>query len=209
MTERNRADDAAEALETELDDATVVVPVDDATIAVQHEDHTLVVHTRDIPSDSEVPPASTDPGSTVNTGGATRSASRDLAGAPVEDVEEIPPALARLFFKNPLDPKRRAPESPFPKEQSSLPRGGVRASIPVVYGARPEVPQLPDAHTEFSRWIGPPPAGYELPLAERSALPSTARLNRRFRLLAYLGGAAVTVVTVGGVWAVVAQLLQG
>lgn len=195
MSERVRdgADKPRSEGEESLDDATIVVPNGDATIAVPVDDATIVSRT----DDGIIRASISAPG---------RSGA---GGAPVEEPKEIPPALAKLFFKNPLDPKRRAPESPFPKEQSSLPRGGVRASMPVVYGTRAEELESPAGDTEFSRWIGPPPAGYELAPADRSALPSTARFNRRFRLLATLGGAGVVVLTVSGLWVIITLLIGG
>lgn len=212
-------------IDPEHDDATVVVPVDDATIAVVGNDATIAVrlddHTIAVNSTSTppvVPPVTTQPmvrtGSTHSTGTGATTASghgttsrRRNVGDPVEEADEIPPELAKLFFKNPLDPKRRAPESPFPKDQSALPRGGVRSSIPVVYGTRAEEQPAQREATEFSRWIGPPPPGYDVPLADRTALTSTARQNRRFRVLARLGSVGVTAVAVAGLWVVISLLV--
>lgn len=195
MSERN---EIGEELGEELDDATIVVAVDDATIVVPQrstpDDATIMV----------VKPAVT----TKSVSATTLDPVSAPVGAPVEEPDEIPPALARLFFKKPLDPKRRAPEAPFPKPQSSLPRTGVGAGIPVVYGARAEELPAQPAETELSRMIGPPPLGYELPAAERHALPSTALLNRRFRMLALGGGLGVLVVSVAGLWWVATLLLR-
>ncbi|MFC5337499.1 hypothetical protein [Leucobacter denitrificans] len=195
------ASEAEIAPEEEFDDATVVATHDDATVVVTHEefsDRTVAVSTGDARSGSE-PLHKTVVASGVQTDSGVPS-------GPVVDGVEIPPSLAKLLFKRPLDPKRRAPESPFPKKQSSLPRGGVRPDIPVIYGARPEelVPQ--NEGTDFARWIGPPPASYALDPVDRDTLPSTARVNRRFSRIAMYGGVGVIVVTLCGLWWIVGEL---
>ncbi len=189
------------APEDEFDDATVVATPDDATVVVSHEefsDHTIAVAAGDSRSDGE--PLD----ETVVAGGVQTDAG--APSGPVVDGVEIPPSLAKLLFKRPLDPKRRAPDSPFPKKQSSLPRGGVRPDIPVIYGARPEelVPQ--NEGTDFARWIGPPPESYPLDPIDRDALPSTAKVNRHFSRIALYGGTGVIVVTVAGLWWIMGEL---
>lgn len=207
-------DESQEA--AELDDETVVVPVPmpvhghevdhedaDKTIAVpiNLDDHTVVV-----PQRRTDEPVQT-PGESAHETGARGEDTSGLAGDPVVIAgNEVSPSLAKLLFKKPLDPKRRAPESPFPKSQSSLPRGGVRAGIPVVYGANSEEHASQSKGTDFARWIGPPPMGYELPTADREALPSSALANRRFRVIALAGGAVVVAVSATGLWWVVTQL---
>jgi len=75
-----------------------------------------------------------------------------------------------------------------------------------VYGTRSEELAQQAEGTEFARWIGPPPEGYELPTAERGELPSTARFNRRFRLLALAGGGGAVAVAALGLWWIAGQL---
>lgn len=187
-------------------DHTVVVTDVDRTIVVPNVDRTVVVAGRG-GSGAEASDATI-----IATGRSTSRPARpgrSRVGDPVEeddDSDELPSGLARLFYKNPLDPKRRAPESPFPRDRSSLPRGGVRSGIPVVYGTRSEEQNRAPEGTAFAAWIGPPPAGYELPVAERGALPSTARFNRRFRLMALAGGAGAAVVAALGLWWIAGQL---
>lgn len=194
---------AEEEVGNDVDDSTIVVTHDetivvadhDRTIAVPHDDRTVVVPARAASDETIV--------------ATSRSRSRTgRGGAPSADgaIEELPSGLARLFYKNPLDPKRRAPDSPFPRDRSALPRGGVRSGIPVVYGTRSEELVEHFEGTEFARWIGPPPEGYELPTADRGGLPSTARFNRRFRLLALAGGGGAIVVAVAGLWWIAGQL---
>lgn len=229
MSERK---ELGEELGEELDDATIVVAVDDATIVVPQRstpDDATVVVVKPASAAEPTGPVEADvfddatvavsvSGSHSASFGSRSVSATTLdpvsastgapVGAPVEEPDEIPPALSRLFFKKPLDPKRRAPEAPFPKPQSSLPRAGVGAGIPVVYGARPEELPAQPAETELSRMIGPPPLGYELPVAERQALPSTALLNRRFRMVALGGGLGVLMVSVAGLWWVATLLLR-
>lgn len=171
----------------DIEDATVVVTFDDATIVVAQNDATVAVASPDR--------------TVVVTGSRPNS-----GGAPVEEPEEIPASLARLFFKAPLDPKRRAPEAPFPKDRSSLPRGGVRSGIPVVYGTRAEELKAAPEGTDFAKWIGPPPEGRDVGAADRSTLISTERLNRKFRRIALFGGAGVTAVSAVGLWWVIDSL---
>lgn len=188
------------------DDATVVVAADDATIVVAGVDRTIAVaHALPESGAAAAGPAA---GPAAH---AKRDASRPAAatvGAPVEEREEIPPELAKLLFKSPLDAKRRAPAAPFPVEQSSLPRGGVRGGIPVVYGARSEAFVERSLAGDLGRSLGSPPAGYDVPVAEREALPSLARLNRRFSALAWAGAVVVPVVAGVGLWWVLTQLLR-
>lgn len=186
----------------EIGDATIAGADDDATIAVpaanRPDDATIVVSQR----------AEHQQSGAVH---AERAASRkrDAAvGAPVVEREEIPPELAKLFFKNPLDSKRRAPASPFPTEQSSLPRGGIRGGIPVVYGARSEGFAQGGQRGDLGRSIGPAPAGYAIPVASREALPSLARLSRRFSALAWVGAFVVPVIAGVGLWWVITELLR-
>ena len=119
---------------------------------------------------------------------------------PVEEPEESHASrdLAALMFKPALDPKRRARESPFAEEAGAGPRQGVSRGIPVVYGARNElgarvgVAASPAAPSEEAS----PPAL----AADRSGLPSTARLNRRDRRITLAGGAALLVLASLGLW---------
>lgn len=189
------AEDAAD-----LADRTIVVPHDDATVVVAHD-----AAASEATAGEATVLASNDERTVAVTGSKTDEST--TAGDPVANDEEIPASLAKLLFKSPLDPKRRAPESPFPKDQSSLPRGGVRSGIPVVYGTRSEEVAPAPAGTDFAKWLGPPPLGYEVPHADRTAIPSTAKFNRRFRLVALLGGAAVVLLAAGGLWWVGTELL--
>ncbi|MGO3146142.1 MAG: hypothetical protein ACTIJ6_00540 [Leucobacter sp.] len=212
----------------ELDDATVAVQpaadestVDETVVVRADIDETVVARVsreeanRDETNLDETVVAPQNPERIVDETLLTRGKSRDrvaASGEPGEPViiagEKISPSLAKLLFKKPLDPKRRAPESPFPKTQSSLPRGGVRSGIPVAYGARAEEMDPRPEGTDFSRWIGPSPLGYELPPADRHALSSSTLMNRRFRLIVLFGGPATVVVSSAGLWWVVTQLMS-
>lgn len=180
----------------DLDDATIAVSVSDETIAVAANDKTIFARQRPTPAQHH------------ELGGTGRGVRVTTVGAPVVEREEIPPELAKLLFKNPLDPKRRAPESPFPREDSSLPRGGVRAGIPIAYGPRAEELVGRIRGTDFARGLGSPPEGYALPEAVRDELPSTARFNRTFTVVAWLGVFAVPIVAGTGLWWVLSQLLR-
>lgn len=124
------------------------------------------------------------------------------AGQPVHEPE-IQRDLAGLMFKSPLDPHRRAPESPFPQADHTLPKTGVRPGMPVVYGTKPEdVDVHASEAAALDAQIGPPPAdGFVVP-AQREGLPSLAKQNREFRAIALGGGAAVVIVVVLGLWGV-------
>lgn len=202
------ADDATIAVANEVDDATIAVAVDDATIAVATDATIAVPHGASADATIAVPggraPTESTAGSSGDEGAAV-SGTAETHG-PVVDGVEIPPSLAKLLFKRPLDAKRRAPESPFPASQSSLPRGGVRPDIPVVYGARPEELEPQTEGTDFARWIGPPPEGHPVEATNRESLPSVAKLNRQFSRIALLGGAGVLVVAVIGLWWIVQEL---
>lgn len=214
MSDREQGAAGPEQPDDLVDDSTIAVPVSDHTVVVADVDRTIVVPNvdRTVVSPGRAGRGAEAGDSTIVATG--RSASRPSrraaprAGDPLddEDSDELPSGLARLFYKNPLDPKRRAPESPFPRDRSSLPRGGVRSGIPVVYGTRSEGPAQAPEGTAFAKWIGPPPAGYELPTAERGALPSTARFNRRFRVAALAGGAGAIVLAAAGLWWIAGQL---
>lgn len=191
----------------EVDDSTIVVATADSTIAVARDDATIAVAK---PADDAI-------ADQHRTGGAGAAAharpapSARPAGAvgdPVVEREEIPPELAKLLFKEPLDSKRRAPASPFPAEPSSLPRGGVRGGIPVVYGARGEGFVGSAGARDLGSGLGAPPAGYEVPTAGRDALPSVARLNRTYGVVAWVGAFVVPVVAGVGLWWVLTQLLR-
>lgn len=207
------------------DETIVVVPAHDETIAVPIDDETIVVPA--VPKD----PAPNDPApkdsaskaapksgasndeslkqTALSDGSATSHETTGTGGDPVVIAgAEVPAGLAKLLFKKPLDPKRRAPAAPFPQAQSSLPRGGVRSGIPVVYGTNPSEQVTKQEGTDFSRWIGPPPMGYELPVADREALPSSTLANRRFRTIAFAGGATVVVVAAVGLWWVIGELVM-
>lgn len=224
MTGHENAEPLEAAGSEEWEDATIVVTPDDATVAVPVTDHTVVVTNADRGSnDATVALTKGDllDATVMASGGVNshpnvlppRASARtwtspqpNTGGAPVEEPEEIPASLARLLFKAPLDPKRRAPESPFPKDQSALPRGGVRAGMPVVYGTRPEVlPVIPEG-TDFSTWIGPPPEGHDIGVADRTAVISTERFNRRYQRIALFGGAGVTAAVAVGLWWVIDSL---
>ncbi|GAA1327526.1 hypothetical protein ACFSWE_15335 [Leucobacter albus] len=185
--------DAGAAEGDELDATIAVAAVDDATIAVAAVDDATI--------------AVAQPGA-AHAQPAEPAAKPGVVGAPVEEPEEIPPELAKLLFKNPLDAKRRAPAAPFAKEQSSLPRGGVRSGIPVVYGARGEGFTATTDALDLERVIGAPPAGYAVAVAERELLPSAARLNRKFSVIAWAGAVAVPIVAGVGLWWVLTQLLR-
>lgn len=110
--------------------------------------------------------------------------------------------LAGRFFKPPLDARRRAPESPFPSSGRSEPRFGVRPGRPVVYGARSEAFLSHDDGAATARIGDPPAPAAPVPAAARDALPSLARQNRRFRVLALAGGVAVLAIVGFGLWGV-------
>ena len=137
---------------------------------------------------------------------SVRTSSRDPA-PPVEepDAELSERALAKLLFKPPLDPRRRVKESPFPQLEHTLPKRGVSQSMPVVYGARSEeLPVQPEGKLDLEQRIGAPPTTLAPPPVVREGLPSAAQLNRKFRLLALLGGAGVVVVVAAGLWGIAA-----
>ncbi len=85
-------------------------------------------------------------------------------------------------------------------EESALPRPGVRPGLPIVYAAHSPAMEILYPHSQLADHLGAPPVSAEMPSAERASLPSIARQNRRFRLLALLGGVVVVVVVVGGLW---------
>ncbi|QIK63044.1 hypothetical protein G7068_07410 [Leucobacter viscericola] len=129
---------------------------------------------------------------------------RPAVGLPVEEpAVEIPKDLANLMFKPPLDPHRRVRESPFPQTEHTLPKSGVRQGMPVVYGAKAETAvDVSGDGAALDARIGPPPAGAYIVPAQREGLPSIAKQNRRFRLLALGGGAVVAIVVGAGLWGV-------
>ncbi|MBL3687848.1 hypothetical protein D3248_12905 [Leucobacter zeae] len=145
-------------------------------------------------------PQADDPGAATGT---RRPAG--AVGTPAPPVAE--PAdrrgLPQEMFKPPLDPRRRARRSPFPQEEHTLPRRGVRPGMPVVSGARSEHPLRPkgelDPASPLAR-IGPPPGPESgaLAAADRSSLRSTEKLNRRYAMTAIGGGAAVVLVVSAG-----------
>lgn len=78
--------------------------------------------------------------------------------------------------------------------------------MPVVYGTRPEeLPDMPE-DTDFSKWIGPPPAGHDVGVADRSTLVSTERFNRKFQRIALFGSAGVIAIVAVGLWWVLDSL---
>ena len=85
-------------------------------------------------------------------------------------------------------------------EEGALPRPGVRPGLPLVYGAHSPAVVIPNPQEQLVAQLGAPPVAAEVLSAERVGLPSIERQNRRFRLLAVLGGAVVVVVVVGGLW---------
>lgn len=216
-------------LSAPVDESTVAVrlpaPVDDATIVVSQRSampqRAATPQGAATPQPAATPqldatpqPAAAAHGSTDRQATSAHAeaeparAGGSQVGAPVEEPKEIPPELAKLLFKNPLDTKRRAPAAPFPSEHASLPRGGVRSGIPVVYGARDEGFAKNSYPADLGRGLGYPPAGYALPIAAREGLPSLARLNRRFSALAWTGALVVPVVAGVGLWWVLTLLLQ-
>ncbi|KIP51903.1 hypothetical protein [Leucobacter komagatae] len=209
-------EDETEARKRAAEGASEDVEVDDATVVVAQEDATVVVAAADRPghTDEATIAAAQRPGAANGAHAKPGAVAGRRApvgapvAAPVEEPDEIPPELAKLLFKNPLDAKRRAPAAPFPVEQSSLPRGGVRGGIPVVYGARSEAFVERSVAGELGRSLGSPPVGYDVPVAVREALPSLARLNRRFSALAWAGAFVVPVVAGAGLWWVLTQLLR-
>ena len=211
-----------------VDDATVVVAlpvpvelpsVEDATVVVAQptvEDATVVRPRRARRAESESEPApprlradlkrptpQPDPEATMIS---VRTSSRDPA-PPVEepDAELSERALAKLLFKPPLDPRRRVKESPFPQLEHTLPKRGVSKDMPVVYGVHSEeLAAQPDGKLDLEQRIGAPPTTLAPPPVVREGLPSAAQLNRKFRLLALLGGAGVVVVVAAGLWGIAA-----
>jgi len=198
-------------------DATIAVP--DATIAVARErepeegsaDATIAVpRERNADSDATIAvprERKADPDATVAVVRPRPPAGSPTRGTPAPPIPEPDHGgssgeLADRFFKPPLDARRRAPESPFPHSGRSEPRFGVRPGRPVVYGARSDAFLAPDDGAVTAR-IGDPPAPAEpVPAAARDALPSLARQNRRFRVLALAGGAAVLAIVGFGLWGV-------
>ena len=180
------------AASDDADDATVVVPSVDRTVVVPHTDR--AVHTG-----SHGSPAATGTGGVP---GATGSG----GDAVPEPEHELSPEMREQMFKKPLDPKRRAPKSPFPLTDSERSRGGVRPSIPVLHGPRIGT-TLPVRGGVVGPQIGPPPADSFVGEAVRDALPSVERANRRYGWVAFGGGAAVLGIVVAGTWVILALLL--
>ncbi|MBK0421660.1 hypothetical protein JD292_06190 [Leucobacter sp. CSA2] len=136
--------------------------------------------------------------STVTRTGAT-TGSRNPA-PPVEEplVTNVSRDVAALMFKSPLDPRRRVRNTSVAGAEDASPRQGVSRGIPVVYG-----PRAPEALPVGVAAAPAPPSGSEAeapPAADRTGLPSTARINRRERLVTLIGGAALVVVGVAGLW---------
>jgi hypothetical protein len=111
--------------------------------------------------------------------------------------------LPAVFFKPPLDARRRAPEPPVSDEERALPTRGVGQGLPVVYGARSEdfVNSAAGA-IDLERPIGPPPEGVSPVSAARGGLRSTVARNRKFRALALWGGALVLLLVSLGLWGI-------
>ena len=207
------SDDATVAVprKAPAEDATVVVPrpapAEDATVVVPRpvpaDDATLVVARPEPTGDSSSQHSSSARLSSSEsfrrsrTGGTTSS--RNPA-PPVEEPEHlnVSRAIASLMFKSPLDPRRRARESPFPETGASAPRQGVRPGMPVVYGARSE--------SRFAVGVAASPSGPisagqpVVPREGRASLPSTARRNRREQVITLAGGAGMLVAVAFGLW---------
>ncbi|WP_427869698.1 hypothetical protein [Leucobacter luti] len=205
------AEDATVAVPRPVaDDQTVVVPrpaAEDATVAVPRPapaaDATVVVprpeparHT-DSRHHASARLSSSESFRRSRTGGTTSS--RNPA-PPVEEPEQLNVSrdIAALMFKSPLDPRRRARESPFPESASSKPRQGVRPGMPVVYGARSDSSLAVGVAASPS---GPISAGQPVvPREGRASLPSTARRNRREQVITLAGGAGMLVAVAFGLW---------
>lgn len=187
------------------DDATHVVPrpqaVDDATRVVRRASEGSPTGP-DAPGALLRPVQRELPGSgghsTVTRTGST-TGSRNPA-PPVEEpqVTNISREVSALMFKSPLDPRRRVRNTNVAGAEDAAPRQGVSRGIPVVYGPRaPEALPVGLAAAPSS----PIASAVEVPpAADRSGLPSTARINRRERLVTLLGGAALVAVSVAGLW---------
>lgn len=193
------------------DDATRAVPraaaepvEDDATRAVARpatdpvdEDATRAVARPDIlkPVRPE-PSASGGPHTVTRTGSTTGS--RNPA-PPVEEpqVTNVSRDVAALMFKSPLDPRRRVRNTSVPGAEGAEPRQGVSRGIPVVYGPRAtEALQIGVAAAPSA----PAAIGAIPPAAERNGLPSTARINRRERVVTLVGGAVLVAASITGLW---------
>lgn len=133
---------------------------------------------------------------TSRTGSTTGS--RNPA-PPVEEpqVTNISRDAAALMFKSPLDPRRRVRNSSVSGAEGAEPRQGVSRGIPVVYGPRaPEALKIGVAAAPSA-----PAATAEIPpAAVRDGLPSTARINRRERLVTLVGGGVLVAASIAGLW---------
>ena len=150
-------------------------------------------------------PRRTGPG---HSQGRTHTTDSGRVGAAVpEPADEPSPELRAQMFKPPLDARRKAPASPFPADTAARPHQGVRSSMPVIYGRR-TVGDGPRSRTIAQpEQIGAAPAGYALTPADRDELPSLARMNRRFGVVAFAGGAAVSALAVLGLSWIATQLI--
>ena len=192
------------------DDETVVTPRPAATDPV---DETVVRPRRgvDEPVDATVatprvasrPAATAPPGDPAAHGSSTGVGPSRNPAPPVEEPAplELPPELAARMFKSPLDARYRVPDAPSPAPDHALPRRGVSPALPVITSQR--TGRRTASGTETDARFGPPPASRPAPpAADRAALRSTARANRRFGIGALAGFAGTLVIAVGGLWLV-------
>lgn len=178
------------------DEETVVTP---RRAMAEASDETVVTPRPNAPAPSDetvVPAVAPAPAALAN------SLSRNPA-PPVDEPAplELPPELAARMFKSPLDARYRVPEAPTSAPDHALPRRGVSPALPVITSTRAGRRAVAGAETD-SRFGPPPESRPAPPAAERSALRSTARANRRFGIGAVAGFAGSLVVAIGGLWAV-------
>ncbi|WP_125099904.1 hypothetical protein [Leucobacter chromiireducens] len=146
-------------------------------------------------------------GGAGNTGGTGGTSGTPAPPIPEPTDDRSAQALAALMFKPKLDPERRLPQAP---DAPPAPvHGGERPEIPVVYGARAVPEPASPAPVQAAPSAGrADPAQDPAPLSPgRTALPSLARQNSRFRRAVLVGGPALLVGVSAGIAAIVWLLL--
>lgn len=154
-------------------------------------------------------PAETEPAESGRDRAAStlRSETRGRTGDAVPEPKvELSAEMRAKMFKKPLDRVRRAPVSPFAPSEDALPRGGVRADLPVRYTRRSEEAAGPRGEVTASAVIGAPPQDHDVAAVDRTGMRSVHEQSQRFARVAYFGGAIVLLAAGFGLWWIAEQL---
>lgn len=197
-------------------DETVVVNVDetvvvnlDQTVVVNH-DETLVVPTGS-GRRSGAQHTTTGGSGPADAGDSRSSGGSGGSGAGAGDVPDLVPGIHPAMFKKPLDSKHPVTESPWEQTERSMPKRGVNQSMPVLYPIHNEqaLPAFDPLADDLEARLGPPPAWRATDHVDRSALPSVALQARRFRRRTLVSLAAISVVSIAGLWWITSFVLGG